>query len=534
VAANATSWLRKESTPRIAHLAVLGVAFAFQLYIAPDLWLFYDDWAFIASPAADVALIPHVGHWSTAPWAIFTVVRDVFGINSFVPFAIPIMAAHLLLVHLIWRVMRRAQVLPWIATAASALLAFLGAGAENILWAFQVGFVGAMTLALTALLLVNRREFGLWHGVAFVAASVLSVTFSGTAIPLLMAAGIVGWVRRGIIRTALLLLPAVVAYAVWWARFGRAYPTPPEFRPKGLVGIAQDVPRYMISMLVDGFGKISPVPVVGVLLACAVLGFGFLTVRRATEATLPAYALLAAAVAFAALTAFSRSGLGVESAVSGRYVYFIVFAVMPMLGMVLTKIAKPERLTEAGVTALILLLAVYNAALLGADLSRRAGLSTEGRQQISAAYDLVTAHPGRYPAAAPPYVSWAPDVSVSDLEEFEREGWFEPFPYPVTARLNVETLIDISVGPAAQPASTAGCVEIRAYSLAVTLPWPDAIMITDSTTDVTVALRSGDQQGNQRTFTVAPPATAWTQFADQTLVVLGASRDVQFCPQGQE
>ena len=65
--------------------------------------------------------------------------------------------------------MRRAGVRPWIATLTAAVFVFFGAGAENILIAFQITFVGSFVFGLAQLLLadhdgpINRRD---WLGLA--------------------------------------------------------------------------------------------------------------------------------------------------------------------------------------------------------------------------------------------------------------------------------------------------------------------------------------------------------------------------------
>ena len=53
--------------------------------------------------------------------------------------------------------MRRAGVGPWIATAAASVFVLFGPGAEDIIWAFQMGFTGSVAFGLAALILVDHR-----------------------------------------------------------------------------------------------------------------------------------------------------------------------------------------------------------------------------------------------------------------------------------------------------------------------------------------------------------------------------------------
>jgi len=52
--------------------------------------------------------------------------------------------------------MHRAGVRPWSATVLASLFVLFGAGAANILWAFQISFVGSVAFGLTHLLLADH------------------------------------------------------------------------------------------------------------------------------------------------------------------------------------------------------------------------------------------------------------------------------------------------------------------------------------------------------------------------------------------
>ena len=66
----------------------------------------------------------------------------MFGIRSYVPYQLLVILLHLAAAVLLRVVMRRAGVRPWIATLTAGVFVFFGAGAENILIAFQITFVG--------------------------------------------------------------------------------------------------------------------------------------------------------------------------------------------------------------------------------------------------------------------------------------------------------------------------------------------------------------------------------------------------------
>ena len=115
-------------------------------------------------------LRPHNNvQWSTLPILVYRLMWTLFGLRSYVPYQVVLIALHLTAAVLLRTAMRRAGVGPWIATAAASLFVLFGAGYQNIVWAFQIGFVGSLVFELTQLLLadhdgpIDRRD---WLGLA--------------------------------------------------------------------------------------------------------------------------------------------------------------------------------------------------------------------------------------------------------------------------------------------------------------------------------------------------------------------------------
>src|SRR3954462_5852374 len=116
--------------------------------------------------------------------------------------------------------MRRAGVVPWIATAATTLFVFFGGGVADILWAFQIGFTGSLVFGLTHLLLadhdgpVDRRDaIGLLAGLA-------GLLCSGVAVTMTMVVGLTMLMRRGWRIALLHTVPLGAVYSLWWATIG--------------------------------------------------------------------------------------------------------------------------------------------------------------------------------------------------------------------------------------------------------------------------------------------------------------------------
>ncbi len=193
----------------------LVVAVPILAYLARDQWFFYDEWDFLVPSNGRTLLESHGGHWSTVPMLLFRAVRSVVGLDTYAPYVAMVIAAHLALTHVLWRIAVRAAN-PWIATLLAGVFSLLGAGAENIFWAFQVGFVGGLLAATTAAYLVDVRELTPARAIAAGVVGLIAVATSGTALPVMVAAVVLACYRHGWRKAAAVFGPAVVAYALWY------------------------------------------------------------------------------------------------------------------------------------------------------------------------------------------------------------------------------------------------------------------------------------------------------------------------------
>lgn len=151
------------------HYAALAVSFVVILWIGRNQWFFGDDWATLVPHNDGNLLLPHVGHWNLVPAMVFPLVRNWLGLGSSLPF---------------------------------------------------------LALGLAVVLLLDSRTLDWRIVVAIVGCSLPAPTFSGTAIPVLAAAAIVGWIRHGFLRTAALPAPTMLTYLLWYFLVDWQYPTP--------------------------------------------------------------------------------------------------------------------------------------------------------------------------------------------------------------------------------------------------------------------------------------------------------------------
>lgn len=409
--------------PRTAHYASIVVGLVCILLVSSQQWFFGDDWAIIAPHLDGSAMTPHVGHWNLVPALVFPVLRDLFGLGSYLPFLAFALLAHVAVVHLIWRLMNRAGVLPWLSTALAAMLTVLGGAAENILWAFQFGFMGAVAIGLAVVLLLDREKpmppilMGL-----VIALAAIAPMFSGTAIPLLAAAGILGWIRRGFLRTAVLLLPAAAVYLTWYVVVARAADLP----SMGFSGPADIVPAilYAAAMYAGGLGRALPFIGLGVIPAIAVLVWAVVTIRRGVRGRAAvALALAGGSAVFVVLTTVSRLDNGLSSAAAQRYAYVTVTLLLPALGLVLSWLADRSRRALWICLGAVLALTVYNAVVLAVEAGFQAEREAGSRERIEESLEAVLDDPddeSRLNAPADP--EWAPDLLGRDLLLLHENG----------------------------------------------------------------------------------------------------------------
>lgn len=417
---------RRLTGPTGVHFAALAVSFFAILWIGRDQWFFGDDWAILVPRNDGAIMVPHVGHWNLVPAVVFPLVRNGLGLGSYLPFLALAVLAHLGVAHLVWRILRRVGTNDWVATGLSVVIMLLGAASENLLWAFQFGFMGAVALGLAVVLLFDQPRLRAPIVIAIVVCSLLAPMFSGTAIPVLAAAGVVGWIRHGFLRTAALLAPTALTYLVWFFLVARNYPTPHA----GIDSVADlgMVLLFAAAMYAGGLGRAFPLIAIGVIPAAIAGVWFFATIRKGIRtAAAPAYALVVGSVVFALLTAYSRSTFGLSVAASERYAYVTIVLLTPVFGVLLTALARRGRPYFASAMVFLALMVGFNTFLLVLGAGAQASREAVSQSRIEADLAQVIQNPTDPSLlASVPDPQWAPDVTGSDLLELYRSGQLAP------------------------------------------------------------------------------------------------------------
>jgi hypothetical protein len=312
------------SSVRIAHARLIVVALAVAASAA-ILWLsrgytfYFDEWDFIlTAPTWDWSsyLQPHNEHPSMLLRIIYASLLNTVGLRSYIPYMGVLLALHSVTAVLLFEVVRRrAGDLVGVASAACFLV--LGAGWENLLWAFQIGFVGSVACGL-GMLLALEDPLSQRRLLASVVLLTASLMFSGIG----LFFGVVAATRLVLTparrRELVWLVPVGVALVVWYVAFGHSakQTVPPPSAANIFI-----VPAYFAWGMAGSVGGIIGVTgapaLIVLLLGAGAIGFAWWRHRPDPLAL----AVAAGLVTFYVLTGLNRAQLGWSQGAAGRYVY---------------------------------------------------------------------------------------------------------------------------------------------------------------------------------------------------------------------
>jgi hypothetical protein len=323
-----------------------------------SLWFRYDEWEFLADRTAwnrDGLLADHgFVHPSMLPVLAYRFLWWMFGLRSYAPYVLLILALHLICAFLIRTVMLHAGVRPWIASIVAAAFVFFGSGYECIIWAFQIGYVGSLVFGFVHLLLcdhdgpLNKRDaFGLLAGLASLACSAVGIT-------MVFAVAVSTLIRRGWRVSLVHAAPLAAIYIVWFELYASSDYA--NARRTGFIqpGTPVQTIRYFVHTFFHTLRALGQSTVVGVALGALLLSGlllawrGIASAEQRAMASMP-IALAAAMVSYLVLTGYGRqSKLGSTSA--SRYLYVVAALLVPVLGFIANALVSRSR--AVGVFAL--------------------------------------------------------------------------------------------------------------------------------------------------------------------------------------
>lgn len=482
--------------PLVTTILIVLVGSVFLLVQARHLWFFGDDWMFLLErsisqrPVEDL-MSPHNEHWSTVPILIYRALYSVVGLEHYLVFALLPILAHAAVCVLLFLVLRRCGVHPWVAVGVTTVMVFLGAGAENLLWAFQVGMVGSAALGLAALLVstgdAGRRRTGLvWLF------SILSLMTASTAIPMLIWLGSFTLLRDGLRRALVLTVPPAIVYAVWFLVWGREVDN--DIAKAPLADVLPMAWRGLSATWdnMSGFAGAGAVIVVGLLSAAVAL-------QPDTDRRRLALSGWVTALVTFMIFAYSRGEFGPDAATALRYSYFGALLTLPSLALLLDTLRERlhARAAEAWLTIGVVLGLLVVPGVFGVVSFRetRDAMTPDLRERVVAASELARSGEPLLREQVDPV--WNASLSAAELRPDDVADALPDVPVSPRARLTAGAALQVGAST-----TSFGLPEVRASVVSTdTTPSGDCA-IGLGTTGSFVEIPSGEA-GAQVRFTLS-------------------------------
>jgi hypothetical protein len=337
--------------------------------------------------------------------------RSIFAVvhlDEYWPYLVVLLLLHVFVVHLFWRRCLREHVDPWVATVMALLMALLGSAAEDLTWAFQIGFLGSMCFGLIALELLEPRRRSVLNSALASLAALAALMCSDIGVAMLGAFALLALARRGWLQAGGIVGPPALAFVVWFVLIGRSGIAGDHMSTSIVLGIPRfvwddsrtDLAR-IFSLGSVHLGFLATALVIGLLVW---LAWGGLRLARQHPAVV---ALLGADIVFHVLAALGRERFG-ETFSPSRYVYIDFILLLPALGVAMGWRPRGVRSALAPVARVlaVLLLAACTAGNLvqGAEFARaRTSYVLRLKQEIEGSAELlaegepaIAVHPIRY------------------------------------------------------------------------------------------------------------------------------------------
>lgn len=302
------------------------------VFLGRTLTFWQDEWRLIAADLAPMDyLAPHNEHWFTVPTLLYRGVFAIVGLHSYVPYLVLLVILHAVAVAGVYSLARR-RLPPIPAMALILPLLVLGAGYENLYWAFQIGFVGSVAAGAWGISILESDDprAGPWgSGVLLVglASSGIGLFFLGIALVRLLLDG-------ALRPRAIWLSVPVTMYVAWYLAFGRGGLQGGEMAaPVAAIAFAVEATTFAIARF-SGLDEFGPGPLTGLLVAVLLSGLAWSTIRGQVSSL--AIAALAGMVAMYLAIGVVRAEMDPGFAYRSRYVYvaavLLVMAAADLLG----------------------------------------------------------------------------------------------------------------------------------------------------------------------------------------------------------
>lgn len=374
---------------------------------------FFDEWEFLITRNhgfGDEVFRTHVGHPSLVPVAIYRALFALAGLERYSPYRMTLIGLHILVCTMLFVYARR-RVHAIVALSMATMLLFFGSAWNDLIWAFQIGYLGSLAGVLGALLFLDRRDR--WGDLGASVCLLAAVMSSGLGLPGVVAVMVHVVLSPGRLRRSWIVVPAIVAYAIVVLAFSDE---PSQLKLANLGVVPAFLASASTSVLRAGFGG-------GIVVASVVVVTGIaLVARRAlldAEARPQLATLAALPLAFWGVTAIAR---GTESPGASRYLY--PGALFLLLLAAETARRSPSTVPPRWMTVTLVTLTGISVAVNVEPLREGRNflvpISVKLRAELAA---LEIARPAGVDPAFRPEPTWAPDIVAGPyFEMIDRLG----------------------------------------------------------------------------------------------------------------
>jgi hypothetical protein len=368
------------------------------MYSARGTTFFYDEWEFVVNRfggGLDSFLMPHSEHISIVPVAIYKILFHLVGMRGYPLYRLVVVLMHLACVGLIYDMCRR-RVGVWPALVIAVAILCLFTAWEDLIWAFQMSFVGSVMGGLAAFALIDRdrRSCDIAAGVALA----IALASSGLGLPFVPGIAAELARQRRWRRIWLVAIPFAL-YVIWYLGYGVNMVTS---------NTVIQSPQWILEAIAAGFGALAGrdtdwgVPI-------AVLALALAAGRVAKSETRVSPRLIGVAItalAYWVLVGISRSTI--QPADTSRYTYLSGVCIV-LIGVELLPRLRPNG-RAMGLAAAALLAA----ALMGwQTLHNNALTLRETSAQVAASLGVMTLERSRVLPAYAPDPTQAPNITAA-------------------------------------------------------------------------------------------------------------------------
>lgn len=413
----------RSTLKRFSLLTLIVFASLIMVNVIPRQWFFYDEWTLFLHRDLrfNDLMVPHNGHWSAVPFFVDLLLFKIFQFSSYIPYLLTVTIANLLLCTVMYKTLRLNGVVVSASLLASSLLIAPAVGFENLLWAFQLGYMSSMLFGTLAFLVASRRtklnnKDGFSIGILLSA----SIASSGIGIVFVISLGIflIQIKQRVRVMAFAIGIPSI-SYAAWFIVFG-------ESGVQGPISSAPEIFKFMwfgISNSIKNgllLTEVGP----GFLFALIALLLVSVGTYKNKRGMLFGLTYLLTGVLFYLLTAFSRASFGVEYAASYRYMHIFFIFFIPLVSIVFESLFSKWKIFAIVTIVGTSFILIDSGRILIQRAEGQAAQEADSQRSLASANYLQNKFSNSI-ISARPLDQFAPQVSYADLDFMSRNDAFD-------------------------------------------------------------------------------------------------------------